>query len=92
MKEHITIKAPEPLGKGQNEIERGKRVVALGFGETMPWDLGKWSHFQPSVEEDPLRVWVNLQNPETVCQNNQITGKYGSLEDSARVWRPVFQI
>ena len=35
------IKAPKPPGKGQNARKRGKRGVALGFGETVPWDFGK---------------------------------------------------
>ena len=90
------VKAPEPPGKGQNARERGKREVGLGFGETVPWDLGKWSHFQPNVEEDRPRVWPDLQNPvqnpEIVRRKNQIMGKDGSMEDSARVWRLVLQI
>ena len=71
------VKVSEPPRKGQNARERGKREVALGFGETMPWDLGKWSHFLPNVEEDPPRVGPDLQTQKWFCRKRSDHEKRG---------------
>ena len=55
------VKAPEPLGKGQNIRERGKRGDSAEVGDQCLSDLGKWSHFLPSVEEDPSGIRPDLQ-------------------------------
>ena len=74
------VKAPETVGKGQNARERGKRGVALEFGETVPWVLGKWSHFQPNVEKEPPRVGLIYKTQK------QFTEKIRSWEKMA-AWR-----
>ena len=67
-KEGMTMsKHPSHKKKVKTQVKEAKRRVALGFGDQCLGIWAQWSHFQPNVEEDPLRVWLDLQNPEMVC-------------------------
>ena len=60
------VKAPKPPGKGQNTRERGKRGGSDRVGDQCLLDLGQWSHFLPSVEEDPPGFRPDLQTQKVV--------------------------
>ena len=69
------VKAPEPLGKGQNTRERGKRGGSARVGDQFLLDLGQRSHFLPNVEEDPPELRLDLQTQKVVLPENSNHGK-----------------
>ena len=51
-----SVKAPESTREDQNARENDKRRGSARVGDQCLLDLGQWSHFLPSVEEEPPGV------------------------------------
>ena len=78
--------------KVKTQEKEAKEGVALGFEISAYHIQGNGVTFCPALEETHLGFNSIYKPKKVFCRKNQITEKIGSMEDSARFQKPVFQI
>ena len=74
------VKVPESPGKGQFTRKEGQGGGSARVGDQCLSDLGKWTHYLPSVEGDPPRKYPDLQTQKGILSEKSDHGKNQQLD------------